>query len=78
MSKFNELDAIMQTYSRDITPITESWLSKSVSHIIVNRDMVWKLGKFQRVYNEIQCYVESASPCTNLLKFWQLIFQQYG
>ena len=40
--------------------------------------MVWKLGKFQSVYNELRYYVESASPCTNLLKFCRLIFQQYG
>ena len=45
---------------------------------IVNGDMVWKLGKFQSVYNELRYYVESASPCTNLLKFCLLIFQQYG
>ena len=46
--------------------------------IIVNRDMVWKLGELQSVYNELGFYVESASPCTNLLKFCLLIFQQYG
>ena len=36
---------------------------------MVNSDMVWKLGELQSVYNEIRFYVESASPCTNLLKF---------
>ena len=50
----------------------------TVDVTIVNGDVVWKLGKFQSVYNELRCYVESASPCTNLLKFWQLIIQQYG
>ena len=40
---------------------------------IVNGDMVWKLGKFQSVYNELRYYVESASPFTNLLKFCLLI-----
>ena len=37
--------------------------------IIVTRDMVWKLGELQSVYNELQFNVETASPCTNLLKF---------
>ena len=36
---------------------------------IVTRDMVWKLGELQSVYNELQFNVETASPCTNLLKF---------
>ena len=45
---------------------------------IVNGDMVWKLGQFQSVNNELRCYVESASPCTNLLKFCRSILQQYG
>ena len=40
--------------------------------------MVWKLGEHQSVYNELQFNVETASPCTNLLKFCGLIFQQYG
>ena len=44
---------------------------------IVTRDMVWKLGELQSVYNELQFNVETASPCTNLLKFCWLIFQQY-
>ena len=43
--------------------------SVKIVFIIVNGDMVWKLGKFESVYNELRCYVESASPCTNLLKF---------
>ena len=36
---------------------------------IVTRDMVGKLGELQSVYNELQFNVETASPCTNLLKF---------
>ena len=36
---------------------------------IVTRDMVWKLGEIQSVYNELQFNVETASPSTNLLKF---------
>ena len=50
----------------------------SYGRIIVNRDMVWKLGKLQSAYNELQFNVETASPCTNLLKFCWLIFQQHG
>ena len=42
---------------------------------IVNPDMVWKPGELQSVYNELSFYVELASPCTNLLKFYVLIFQ---
>ena len=45
---------------------------------IVTRDMVWKLGELQSVYNELQFNVETASPRTNLLKFCWLVFQQYG
>ena len=49
-----------------------------ICYNIVNRDMVWKLGKLQSAYNELQFNVETASPCTNLLKFCWLIFQQHG
>ena len=35
---------------------------------IVTRDMVWKLGELQSVYNELQFNVDTASPCTNLHK----------
>ena len=49
-----------------------------VSLFIVTRDMVWKLGELQSVYNELHFNVETASPCTNLLKFCWLIFRQYG
>ena len=38
-------------------------------YYIVTRDMVWKLGELQSVYNELQFNVETASPRTNLLKF---------
>ena len=34
--------------------------------------------ELQSVYHELQFNVETASPCTNLLKFCWLIFQQYG
>jgi hypothetical protein len=44
---------------------------------IANEDIVWKLGKLQRVYNELQCYDETASLYTNLLIFCLLLFQQY-
>ena len=40
-----------------------------VSYSIVTRDMVWKLGELQSVYNELQFNVGTASSCTNLLKF---------
>ena len=49
-----------------------------IESTIINRDMVWRLGEFQSVYNELWFNVETASPCTNLLKFSRLIFQQYG
>ena len=42
---------------------------KFVHNTIVTRDMVWKLGELQSVYNELQFNVETASPCTNILKF---------
>ena len=48
-------------------------LRKDDSHLystIVTREMVWKLGELQSVYNELQFDVEIASPCTNLLKFY--------
>ena len=45
---------------------------------IVNRDIVWKMGKLQSAYNELRFNVETASPCTNLLKFCWLIFQKCG
>ena len=45
---------------------------------IVNRDMVWKLGEVQSVYDELRFSVKTDSPCRNLLKFCILIFQQYG
>ena len=32
------------------------------NYIIVTRDMVWKLGELQSVYNELQFNVETASP----------------
>ena len=41
----------------------------SLTADIVTRDMVWKLGELQSVYNELQFNVGTASPCTNLLKF---------
>ena len=41
----------------------------SIVVTIVTRDMVWKLSKLQSVYNELQFNAETASPCTNLLKF---------
>jgi hypothetical protein len=44
---------------------------------IANEDIVWKLGKLQRVYNELQCYDETASLYTNLLIFCLLLLQQY-
>ena len=53
-------------------------LTTHVNSSIVNGDMVWRVSKFQSVYNELQCYVEATSPCTNLLKFCLLIFQHYG
>ena len=41
-----------------------------MNQIIVTTDMVWKLGELQSVYNdELQFNVDTASPCTNLLKF---------
>ena len=50
------------------------WLSAHelrllLSIVIVNPDMVWKLGELQSVYDELRFYVELASPCTNILKF---------
>ena len=42
---------------------------RMVSINIVTRDMVWKLEELQSVYNELQLNAETASPCTNLLKF---------
>ena len=44
-------------------------LMTPVHATIVNREMVWKLGELQSVYNELRFNVETASPCTNLLKF---------
>ena len=40
--------------------------------------MVWKLGELQSVYNELRFNVETASPCTNLLKLCWLTFHQHG
>ena len=37
--------------------------------IIVDPDMVWKLGKLQSAYNELRFDVETVLPCTNLLFF---------
>ena len=63
-------------------PITFSFSTSYITMCIVLKhqdgDMVWKLSEFQSVYNELQCYAESTSPCTNLMKFCLLIFHQYG
>ena len=56
--------------------IEEVSRSYAVHMLIVDRNMVWKLGKLQSAYNVLM--LGRSSPCTNLLFFRLLIFKQHG
>ena len=50
------------------------WLSAS----IVDRDMVWKLGKLQSAYNELGFDVETVLTVHKSFVLRLLIFKQHG
>ena len=46
--------------------------------IIVDRDMVWKLGKLQSTYNELRFDVETVLAVHKSIVSSLLIFKQHG
>jgi hypothetical protein len=67
--------AFFESYPRFIQKDKRGYGPKNVfqhflSHIIVFRDMVWKLSKLQSSFNELEFYVKPyLTPCTSFVKF---------
>ena len=49
-----------------------------LTYIIVDRDMVWKLGKLQSDYNELRFDVGTVLTVHKSFVFRLLIFKQHG
>jgi hypothetical protein len=72
--------AFFESYPRFIQKdmVQKNVFQPFLSHIIVFRDMVWKLSKLQSSFNELEFYVKPyLTPCTSFV-LSLLIFKYHG
>ena len=76
-------DWYLESRYEEATPAADQYsgrvyLRKAVPDNIVNRDMVWKLGKLQSDYNELRFDVGTVLTVHKSFVFRLLIFKQHG